>query len=194
MSENSVETNQPETKKTGSNRVIIIVGIVIIILLLAVIVILLLRKPADSGVSDAPAAPESQQPKREVLVSEDNVRDVVDQMEQEMAEYTPPGYYTAQMNSTWHFTTGDAESYDSYVANAIENTNDVYFDLFLSDDQDNPIYESPIIPVGSELRNIRLNTVLSAGTYESILVYHLVDEDQNSLGTVSFTVTLIVEK
>jgi hypothetical protein len=194
MSDNSVGTNQPETKKTGSNKVIILIGIAIIILLLVVIVILLLRKPTASESTSSPAAQASQEPKREVLVSEDNIEVVIEQMEEETASYSPPGMYVAQMNFEWHFTSGDAESYDSYVANAIENTTDVYFDLFLADDMDNSIYESPIIPVGSVVRNVRLNKDLDAGTYDSVLVYTMVDGNQNSLGTVSFTVTLIVEK
>jgi hypothetical protein len=191
MPENSVETDQLETKKSGNNKIIIVIGIIVILLLLAVIVILLLRKPTES--SDTPLTPATE-PQREVLVSKDNVDEIVEQMEQEIAEYTPPGYYTAQMNSTWHFATGDSESYDSYVANASENTSDVYFDLYLSDDMENPIYQSPVLPVGTEIRNIRLNKDLEQGTYESVLVYTLVDENQKSQGTVSFTVTLIVEK
>ncbi len=108
-------------------------------------------------------------------------------------EYTPPGRYTATMSFDWHFPTGDSESYDSYVANDPGNTNDVYFDIFLSDDDENAIYESPIIPRGSEIRNIRLKTDLDAGTYDCVLIYHLVDDNQNSLSTASFALKIFVE-
>jgi hypothetical protein len=192
MSENSVGTNQPEEKKTGSNKLIIIIGIILIILLLRVIAVLLLRKPADSSVSNAPAAQASQAPKREVLVDENNVEELVSQMEEAAENHKRPTTYTASMNFEWHFASGDQGSYDSYVANTIENSNDMYFDIFL-DGEEEAIYESPIIPIGKDIRNIRLNRDLDAGTYVSVLVYHVVDEDQNTLGTASFEVTLIVE-
>lgn len=193
MPENSVGINQPDTKKTGSNKVIILIGIAVIILLLIVIVILLLRKPAGSTGGESPAAQASQETKREVLVNEENVQEIIEQIELDNVERNAPGLFTAQMNFEWHFADGEAESRDSYVANAIENTNDIYFDLYLADDLENTIYESPVIPVGQVLRNVKLSKQLSAGTYETVLEYHLLDEDQNTLSTASFAVTIIVE-
>ena len=182
---------QTSTKKGGSGNtlIIVIIAAVVIAALVGVIVFLLMKKNPANG--DQTATEESD--RREVLVTESNVEQVVQQMEQE--EYTPPGMYTAAMNFEWHFATGDSESSDSYVANRTENTNDVYFDVFLADDknQENAIYESPVIPRGSELRNIRLKTDLDAGTYDCILVYHLIDDQQNTLSTASFTLKVIIE-
>jgi hypothetical protein len=138
-----------------------------------------------------PAASSPEQPKREVLVTEDNVEEVVQEMKE--AEYTPPGYYTVTQNYDWHFPTGDSASTDAHVENVAENTNDVYFDLFLESDEENPIYQSPVIPLGAALEDFKLDTKLEAGTYDCIMVYHLVDKDQNTISTVSMTVTVIVE-
>jgi hypothetical protein len=111
----------------------------------------------------------------------------------ENAEVVEPGYYTATMTNDWHFATGNAVSEDAYVENVTENTNDVYFDVVLAEDEDNVIYKSPIIPRGSRLENIALDTDLDAGTYNCVLIYHLVDEEQNTVSTLRVTVTITVE-
>jgi hypothetical protein len=98
------------------------------------------------------------------------------------------------MTNTWHFATGDAISEDAFVENKEENTNDVYFDVFLADDEENPILQSPVIPRGAELDNISLDTPLGAGTYDCVMVYHLVDEEQNTVSTLRVGITIIVEK
>jgi hypothetical protein len=93
----------------------------------------------------------------------------------------------------WHFATGDAVSEDAYVGNRTENTNDVYFDLFLASDESNPILESPVIPRGGAFENFALDAKLDAGTYDCVMVYHLVDENQDTVSTLRVEVTVIVE-
>lgn len=161
------------------NRKIIIIGMIIIIALLAVIVILLLRGKEEK-------------PERNVVVTRDNVDEVVDNMLEK--EYVEPGYYSASMSNVWHFATGDAASEDAYVENVEENTHDVYFDVFLADDEEKAILESPVLPRGSELKEITLDTPLDAGTHDCVMVYHLIDEDQNTVSTLRVGLTIIVEK
>jgi hypothetical protein len=98
------------------------------------------------------------------------------------------------MSTTWHFATGDAISEDAYVRNDAGNTNDVYFDVFLAEDESTPILQSPVIPRGGELENISLDTALDAGTYDCVMVYHLVDENQETVSTLRVGFTIIVEK
>lgn len=190
MAENLKDKVQPEKKKNG----LFIVGVlaVVIIILLVVVIVLLMRKPAE-----VPAAPESngvassEEPRRSVVVTEDTVDDAVDEMLQ--GSYVAPGYYSVSMSTTWHFATGDSISEDAYVENQAENTNDVYFDVFLADNEDEAIYASPILPRGSELDSIALDTALSAGTYDCVMVYHLVDDDQNTISTLRVALTIIIE-
>ena len=173
---------------SSSKKKYIIIGIVaavIILALVGVIIFLLTKKDKPADVM-TPG-----DDKREVLVTEENVQDVVEQMEQQ--ENVPQGYYTVTQNYEWHFPKGDAESSDAHVENLPENTNDVYFDLFLADNDQEPIYQSPVIPLGAVLENFKLDTKLSKGTYDCIMVYHLVDKDQKSISTVSMTVKVIIE-
>lgn len=179
-----------QSKKSNSSgnglKIIIIVGIVVVVALLAVIIVLLLKnnnKPADTV----------EEEKRPVVVSQEtNAEDIVDEMLQE--EYIAPGYYEVKMTTTWNFASGDAESSNAYVANDAGNTNDVYFDIVLAEDESQVIYKSPVIPRGGELENIKLDQSLSAGTYDCVCIYNLVDENQNPVSELRVGLTIVVDK
>jgi hypothetical protein len=173
---------------SGKNYILIAVtALIVIAILVGVIVYLLIGRKAEPVA--ATGTPEED--KREVLVTEDNVKEVAEQLEQQ--EYVPQGYYTVTQNYEWHFPKGDQPSTDAHVENLPENTNDVYFDLFLADNDETPIYQSPVIPLGAVLEDFKLDTKLDPGTYDCVMVYHLVDEKQNTISTVSMTVKVIVE-
>lgn len=167
-------------KSNNKSKKIVILCVAVIVVLLTVIAILMLRKKE-----------EKEEPKRNVVVTKDNVDEVIEVMTDE--EYVEPGYYSVSMNTTWHFASGDAVSEDAYVENVSENTHDVYFDVFLADDEDEAILKSPVIPRGSELNNITLDKSLSAGTYECVMIYHLVDEEQDTISTLRVGFIIIVE-
>ncbi|MCR5421879.1 MAG: hypothetical protein K6E98_12850 [Lachnospiraceae bacterium] len=169
------------SKKT---KAAIVIGSVVIIALLIVIIVLLLRGKEEEKKESLD--------KRSVAVTKDNVDEVVEQMHDE--KYVPPGYYNSQMTTTWHFETGDAVSEDAYVANAAENNNDVYFDVVLEEDENQVIYKSPVIPRGGELDGIKLDTKLAAGTYPCVMIYSLVDGEQNTVSTLRVGFTIIVAK
>lgn len=168
-----------KVKTDKKDKKIIIIGICILFIILIGVIIFLVTREKEEDT------------KRNVVVTKDNVEEVIDGMLDE--EYIEPGYYSASMSTEWHFATGDAISEDAYVENLVENTNDVYFDVFLADDEDDPILKSPILPRGSQLEDIALDKALSAGTYECVMVYHLVDEEQNTVSTLRVGLTIIVE-
>lgn len=175
-----------KVQTTGKNgKLLIIIGGVIIVLLLLVIVLLLFRGNGDE------ATTETKEEKRNVVVTADNVEEVIENLAEQ--EYIEPGYYCTSMSTTWHFATGDAISEDAYVENDSGNTNDVYFDVFLASDESKPILESPVIPIGAQLDNIALDTPLEAGTHDCIMVYHLVDGEQNTISTLRVRFTIVVE-
>lgn len=167
-------------KKSGNSdkkggKIVTAVCVVIIIVLLAVILYLLFGR--------------QEKPRRNVVVNEDNVEEVL----RDLPEPVEATSYEATMNSTWNFASGDAPSYDAYVKNAEANTNAVYFDVVRTDTEET-IYESPILPVGSYLEDITLDTDLPAGTYDCVLTYHLLDEDEESVSTVRLTLTVVIEQ
>jgi hypothetical protein len=161
----------------------LILCIVAIVALCGVVTYLLLSKD-NTGSNN-----QEDSTKRNVVVSEQNAKEVASEMLAQ--EYTPTGYYQVTMNSTWNFASGDAVSDNAYVENATANTNAVYFDVVRSDTEET-IYESPVIPVGSHLENISLDKDLEAGTYDCVLTYHLVDDDQKTLSTLNMGLTIVI--
>lgn len=188
MGNPDVEKEKLPDKK---GKLLILAGIGVIMVLLGVIVMLLLGRKDQVIESEAVTAA-VEETKRNVVVNESNAEEVASEMINQ--EYVAPGYYSASMTTTWHFPTGDAVSGDAYVENKTENTNDVYFDIFLADQEDVPIYQSPVIPRGSELKEIALDKPLEAGSHDCILIYHLVDEEQKTVSTLRVGITIVVEK
>lgn len=122
---------------------------------------------------------------RETVVTEENVEKV----KQQLQEPVEDGYYKTKMTVDWTFEDGESVSTDAYVANSTDNTRKVYFDVNLADTQE-LVYSSPYLPVGTELKEIKLDKDLSAGDYDCVLTYHLVNDDDEEITTLSVTVTL----
>jgi len=175
---------QEQAKKRNG---ILVIGIevgVVIAALIGVIVYLLVTRNA--------------QPKEEprnVVITQDNAERVLEEIN-EMGNQAAvaPGYYTVTMNPTWHFKVGAETSEDAVVENVEANTNDVYFDIVLENDEDRVLYKSPVIPRGGKLTDIALDEKLSAGTYPCVVIYHLIDENQDTLSTLRVTLNIVVEE
>lgn len=176
-----------EQRQNKGNSTLIIAFAAVVVILLVVIIVLLVNNSKSANVSTE----ETQ--KRPTVVNEENAEDVAEQLfSQDETEKVEAGTYDVVMNSTWNFENGDVASKNAYVENAKENTNDVYFDVVISDTQE-LIYESPVIPIGSHIDEIKLDKSLEAGTYDCELTYHLIDENQNTLSTLTMVITVNIE-
>lgn len=182
MGENESKAKTGDGKITGKTAVIICIAVITV--LIGVVVFLMLGRNTSDTVAET-------EPRRNVVVNEQNAEEVAEEMVD--AQFTEPGYYTVNMATEWHFATGDAVSTDARVDNVAGNTNPVYFDLFLRENEEEPIYRSPVIPVGSFLEHIALEQPLEAGTYDCVMVYHLVDDEQNTISTLRVTIRIVVE-
>jgi len=180
-------TSQGFSKK---GTVLLSACILVIIALVTVVIVLLMKPESAATPVEEPVA--DTQSKRSVLVTEDNAENVVEELKTQ--EFVEQGYYTVNMDTNWHFSTGDAVSDDAVVNNLPENTHDVYFDVFLASDESVAIYESPVIPRGEGISSIKLDKPLSAGTHDCIIVYHLVDAEQNTISTLRVAFTIVVDK
>lgn len=184
MAVQSSGTAKEKKKGTG----LLVFFLVLIIAALAVTVVVLFNKNKETA-SNVPTISEPAE-KRNVVVNKDNIEEVIAQMAEE--DKVTPGNYEVSMSMTWNFADGSATSPNAYVENAETNTNDVYFDITLAD-TGKTIYKSPVIPRGSYIKNIALETPLDKGSYDSVITYSLIDEEQNVLSTVSVGFTIIVE-
>jgi hypothetical protein len=144
------------------------------------IIIYLMTRPEEP----IPTPPSPALGGRGTVITEDNVDEF-----QDLGQPVEDGYYEARMNVEWNFDTWDSPSTNAYVANAESNTRKMYFDVIL-DGTNELIYSSPYIPVGSAIKNFALDTQLAAGTYNATVVYHLVDDNDVEITTVSVAVTI----
>ena len=166
-----------QTKKRRKGGLVL--GIAIIIVALAGIIIYLLLS-RDTEPKDE---------RRNVVITPENVESVLEELD----DVQESGYYTVTMNPTWHFENGEKTSYDAIVENVAKNSNDVYFDIVLESDEEYVLYKSPVIPRGGRLEDIALDSALDAGTYNCVVIYHLVDEEQNTLSTLRVALEIVVE-
>lgn len=177
MDKNAAEI---QNEKRRGGKIVFIVCIAVIIALAGVILYLL---------SDRNGGEEA--PQRDVIVNEENAEEVAAEMVGK--ERTPVGSYQVTMNSTWNFADASSASENAYVENAEANTNSVYFDVVRSDTGET-ILESPILPVGAYWDEITLDSKLPAGTYDCVLTYHLLDENDDPISKVNVGLTIVIEQ
>lgn len=167
MQQQSKESAAKDRKK---RKLVLIILVLLLIAAIAVLVFLLTRKDEKE---------------RDTVVTEENV----EKIKQQLQEPVEDGYYKTKMSVDWTFEDGKSVSSDAYVANSKDNTRKVYFEVNRSDTNE-LVYSSPYLPVGTELKEIKLDKDLPAGDYECVLTYHLVDDEDEELTTVSVTVNL----
>ena len=173
-----------EEKKSKKSLWLILLLLLIIFALIGVI--FFMKKDKDNGKDEGA----DNAVNRNVIVNEKNVDEVAAKFIEE--ERVPLGRYEVMMSTVWNFNDGTSASEDAYVANAERNTNAVYFDLVRSDTKE-VILASPIIPVGSRMDKITLDSDLEKGTYDCVCTYHLIDDENKPIGKASVAVTVNVK-
>lgn len=124
------------------------------------------------------------------VITSDNVGEIVNEVQDRIAK----GTMQVNMNTVWRFDDAVSASYNAVIRNAEVNNFPFYFDLMLKDTEE-IIYTSPLMPLGTQLNELILETELPAGTYAAVCKYHLVDEENNEeiSGNTAVNVTVIIE-
>lgn len=125
------------------------------------------------------------------VVTPDNVQELIAELNEQ--ERVPIGSFEVNMNNSWTFPDSHSAATDAYIGNSINNQNTVYFTIALKGSEE-PFYTSPYIPVGSRMENVTLDCDLAAGTYDTVLTYHLVDSEYQNMSRVSVALEIIIEK
>ena len=181
-------------KKNKTAIIVIIILAVVVIALVGVVAFLLGRGSKEDGGAQT-GVPE-ERPSREVasrsvrtVVDEKSAEDIMNQMREEVAE----GMFECQMSMEWTFEDGKSESKDAYVANSKNNTHPIYFDIYLGDTEE-LIYSSPVLPVGTDLKDIKLDKELKAGEYKATVMYTLLKDvdSQEEVSSAGFVITIKV--
>ncbi|WP_155838531.1 hypothetical protein [Butyrivibrio proteoclasticus] len=190
MSDNGSGNDQTRSARRGF--AIIIAFLVIIVILVGVIAFLLGRNTGSSdNSSEASNTPSSREVVNEsrVILDEESATGVMDEMRSAVAE----GMFECNMSMTWTFEDTTKPSKDAYVANSSNNTHPIYFDVVLKDTGET-VYSSPILPVGSELKNFALDKSLEPGTYKATVKYTLLrdEESQEIISSAGFVIKIKV--
>lgn len=173
------------TKQGGAaNRALVVIGLFIFVALVGVIVVLVML--LNRGGEEEP-----EETQRSTLITQENVEEVIEEAVRQ-PPVEAPSSYEVSMTMDWIFPDGASPSGNAYVENVTSNETDIYFDVLLRETQE-ILYQSPVIPLGGRLTDITLQQALPAGVYPCIVEYHLIDANQNTLGTVNMGITITVE-
>jgi hypothetical protein len=177
------EMTEKDKKEKEKKNVKIIIGIVVIVVLLAVIVVLLIFLLRNKQ------QPEEERSSIRTITSADDAESIMEDMQEQVRK----GMFECKMSMKWTFPDGKSSSTDAYVANSEANTYPIYFDVYINEDE--LIYSSPVIPVGSNIAGFALDKELPAGNYEATVMYTLVEdvETQKEISQAGFIVDITVQ-
>lgn len=165
-------SSQEEVKKVRRKKRMVIIAFIVLLVALVICILLLLRKPEEEGRN---------------FVDRDNVDTIMEDMTDKVAE----GMFECMMTTEWTFENADSESPNAYVANVENNRYTIYFDVY-EEETNELLYSSPLLPIGTEIRNIKLDKKLEAGEYKAVVMYTLVDDDEQEVSSAGFNITISV--
>lgn len=185
-------TKRSDDGKGRSLAVIGIIAAVIIIILLVVCIILLITRSGSSPeASDTSQSGSQPGNVSSVLdrgfVDNTNTSDIVS----DMAEQVKEGMFHCSMTFDWTFENSDSVSPNAYVANAEDNRYTFYFDVY-ENATNELLFSSPLIPVGSEFKEVKLGKTLEPGDHKAVVMYTLVDENYEEVSSAGFTITISI--
>lgn len=183
-------SNQKESagKKRRNVIILIVVAFAVLVVALITCIVLLLAKQKEEPVQEPQSTSRSTVLDRG-FVDEDNAGDIMD----EMSEKVSKGMFECKMTTAWTFDDGKSASPNAYVANVENNLYTLYFDVY-EESTNELLYSSPMLPVGTELKNFKLDKELAAGEYDAVVMYTMVDENLEEVSSVGFKVTITVSK
>ena len=178
------DSSNNNEKKDNKLVIALVVVLVFVVAILAGVVIYFVGRDKKDD-TNGRAVAESVR----TVIDAESASDVVGQMREQVEE----GMFACKMSMKWTFEDGSSESQDAYVANSESNTHPIYFDVYL-DDSDEPIYSSPILPVGTSLTNFKLDRQLSKGEYRATVMYTLIDDvdSQQEISKAGFVIQITV--
>jgi len=182
-----------EEKTQSKQRWLIPALLGVVILLLTVILVFVLRPGADSGPA-VDAVGTSDTPKigyatgTTVVEDPDALQKAVDEMYAKAAEGGVALEYKNDAFST------DGTNFTCYVANAVENSYDMYIQIFADQELTDQLLLTGLIRPGSAFDNITLDHALDPGTHRVYVAFTQVEENLETIHaqvfvTMDFTVT-----
>ena len=179
-----------EETKTANNqkRVIILLVIVIIVLVAAGGALAFHFLNQEQPTEDGGDAPELGYAEGATVVRDENaLQKALDDMAAQVAKGSMIREYEADLYSV------NGKDFKCYLANAPENTYDMYFDMYNGNDIKEQFYLSGLLKPGQALDKIELKTDLPDGDHDAVQFFTTVEDDHKTLHSqISVTVTLHV--
>jgi hypothetical protein len=161
--------------------VVLILGALAITAAAAVAAIVLTRSAEKTQL------PVSNAPLGNLVIDDSNVEDIKAQVEEKVSR----GMFETHMNTVWNFPDGKSASTDAVMGNSANNRFPFWFEVKADDDI---VYTSSLLPVGSQVKEIKLLKNLSKGSYNATVYVHMVDENGEPVdSSVGFSVTLNIK-
>jgi hypothetical protein len=181
-----VSDQKPEgTKKKGlsTQATVLIIALTLIIAGTAIAAILILGK------KEPPVVVVQAETPRPRVVTEENYRE----LQEVRGERVAKGMFYTHFSNLWTFPDGKSASTDAVMGNSANNLYPFYFTLTLADTGE-LVYTSGVLPLGTEIDQLVLDTELPAGTYPAVIGIHMIDENGEERESDSgFNITLDIQ-
>lgn len=172
----------------NSKAIAVIIVLVVVLLGVCTAFAVFAIRVHDTGTNVGGNMVEEETKQRKYLVTEDNVEEV----EEELQTNPTDASYNVTMNVNWTCSSDTYELKNAYIANSTANNRTMYFNI-IQPETEEVLYSSPFITVGQELRGFTLEQGLPTGQNLVWVEYHLVDEDEKELSTVTVTANITVK-
>lgn len=177
-----------EKQKTNKGVIIIIVLLVLLIVAMVGVIVALLNRPSETRVAESQTGNALGYAEGVTVVEDpDALQKAVDEMYEEAAKGGVTLEYKNGASST------DGETFECYIANAVENGYDMYIDIYADAALTDHLFLSGLIRPGQAFDNIRLEHKLDPGDHQVYVAFTQVEEDLATIHaqvmvTMDFTV------
>ena len=161
------------TDTSKSSKTVLIIGIILIVVAVAAIAVCIHIMNAKD---EAPTG--------NIVIDESNLETAISDLDQAVQD----GMFEVKMNSTWHFPDGKSASSNADLANVANNNAPIYFEVILDDGT--VVYKSTVIPLGSQIKTIKLDKELANGSYSAVCQYHLLNDDGSEKSSFGVNIDL----
>ena len=179
-----------EETKTANNqkRIILLLVLVIIVLVAAGGALAFHFLNQEQPTEDGGDAPELGYAEGTTVVRDENaLQKALDDMAAKVAKGSMVLEYEADAYSV------NGKDFKCYLANAPENTYDMYFDMYNGSNINEQLFLSGLLKPGQALDKIELNTALPDGDHSAVLFFTTVEDDHKTLNSqISVTMNLHV--
>lgn len=122
------------------------------------------------------------------IATADNLAEITDRVRENVER----GMFATYMTTTWTFQDGHSPSGNAVKGNSSSNNYPFWFTVTEQISGD-IVFTSGLLPVGTQLSEIVLDTPLPAGEYDAIMDIHMVDDDGEFIDSdVGFGLRIVV--